>query len=260
MDSASLRVADSDSWHTAPGYSPRTARALRRAYAVLRAHRRDLRGYVAAYTSIRSHIERPMARHQYLRVAYVMALAHSAVGDYSQAIAWTDEALTLTDSLALPAARVDLLYLRGQCARALLRFRESAANHRQALGIHRQLAQGGEPTEDGLEMELLTQLAGTEFYLGEYATVQRRLDDAIALRRQTRMDPLIAATVEWMEAHLYRWSRQPARAVQPALVAAQIYTEAGSPASAARIQTILADIQLDVAEILPEGSDRERQI
>lgn len=264
MSSVSLRVADSISWHTAPGYSLGTARALRRAYALLRAGRRDLRGYIAAYKCLAPHLKRPMARHQRLRAAYVMAMAHAAVGDCSAAIAWCDEALALTYELAIPSARIDLLYLCGQCRRAVQRFHDSAADHRQALGIYRQLARQGElPDEapdDALEMELLTQLAGTEFYLGEYATVQRRLDDAIAIRRRTRIDPLVAANVEWMEAHLYRWRRLPALALQPALVAAQIFTEAGAPASAARIQTFTADIQLDFAEGLPDGSDRDAQI
>lgn len=264
MRPVSLRVADSLSWHAAPAYSSSAARALRRAYALLRAGRRDLRGYIAAYQCLAPHLKRPMARHQRLRAAYVMAMAHAAVGDCSEAIAWCGEALALTYELAIPSARIDLLALRGQCQRMLQRFRDSAADHRQALGIYRQLARrgelAGETPDDALEMELLAQLAGTEFYLGEYATVRRRLDDAIAIRRRTRIDPLVAANVEWMEAHLYRWRRQPALALQPALVAAQVFTEAGSPASAARIQTFTADIQLDFAGALPDGSDRDAQI
>lgn len=260
MRVVSLRVADSLSWHADPGYSPRVARALRRAYALLRAGRSDLRSYVAAYNCVQPHLLHPMARHQYLRAAYVMAMAHAATGDCSEAIRWCDDALALADALELPSARVDLFTLRGQCCRALLRFRESAADYRKALGTYRHLASRGEPVDDALEMDLVTQLAGTEFYLGEYAAVRRRLDDAIAIRRRTKVDPLIAATVEWMEAHLYRWSRQPARALQPALVAAQIYIEGGSPASAARIQTFAADVQLDFADGLPFGSDRDAQI
>ena len=260
MGPVSLRVADSLSWHTEPGYSSDAGRALRRAYAHLRVGRRDLRGYVTAYRDLLPYINFPMARHQYLRAAYVMAMACAAVGDSSAAIAWCDEALALTFTLDIPDARIDLFYLRGQCRRALLRFRDSAADHRRALGIYRQFANRGGSPDNALEMDLLTQLAGTDFYLGEYAAVRRHLDGAIAIRRRTKIDPLTAANVEWMEAHLYRWSRQPARALQPALVAAQIFTESGSPASAARIHTFAADIQLDFADTLPLGSDRDAQI
>ena len=264
MEPVSLRTADSLSWHDAPGYSPVVASALRRAYAALRVGRRDLRGYLKAYTCVQPYLMLPMARQQYLRVAYVMAMSHAAVGDISDAITWCDEALALADSLDAPSARLDLLYLRGQCARALLRLRESAADHRQALGIYRQLASRnellGRTPDDELEIDLLSQLAGTEFYLGEYTTVRRRLDDAMAIRRRTKINPLTGVMVEWMEALLYRWSRQPARALQPALVAAHVHTESGAPASAARSHMLAADVQLDLADAFPYGSDRDAQI
>jgi hypothetical protein len=79
----------------------------------------------------------------------------------------------------------------------------------------------------------------------------------MTLRRRTKIDPLAGVTIEWMEALLYRWSRQPARALQPALVAAHVHTESGSPASAARGQVIAADVQLDLADAFPHGSDRD---
>lgn len=256
----SLRVADHASWRSSPDYSPDAARALRQAYAHLRSERRHLRGYVLAYASVRPYLKRPMARHQHARVAYVMALAHAAAADYTDAIAWIDEALALTYMLDMPGSRVDLLYLRGQCARALLRFRDSAASHRQALGIFRELTRRGELVDTPLEIEILIQLAGTEFFLGEYATVQRRLDEARAIRRRMPVDPVTGVTIEWMEAHLYRWSRQPERALRPASAAAEVYTESGSPASAARIQTFTADVLLDFAASLPYGTARDAQI
>lgn len=256
MGSVSLRVADHDSWRSAPHYSPTTAGILRHAYALLRGGRRELDSYLVVYNLVRPHLNQPMARHQYLRVAYVMALVFAALEDISGAIAWTDKALALTHELAMPGSRVDLLYLRGQCARAIGRLRDSATNHRQALGLYRELISNDEPADPSLEIGLLTQLAGTEFFLGEYPTVRRRLDDAITLRRRTRVDPLSAAVVEWMQAHLYRWSRQPELALRPAIFAAEIYTESGSPASASRIQSFTADVQLDFAESLPDGSDR----
>lgn len=264
MDMASLHIADSRSWHEDPGYSRDVARALRRAYAVLRVGRRDLRNYIAAYKCVQPHLNHSMARQQYLRAAYIMAMSHSAVGDLSEAIGWCDEALALAEVLDMPSACLDLLYLRGQCYRALLRLRDSAADHRKALGIYRHLVSRGELpgklSDDTLEMDLLTQLAGAEFYLGEYITVRQRLDDAMTIRRRTKIEPLTGVMVDWMEALLYRWSQQPARALQPALVAAQVHTELGTPASAARIQLFTADVQLDLADAFPLGSDRDGQI
>jgi tetratricopeptide (TPR) repeat protein len=110
---------------------------------------------------------------------------------------------------------------------------------------------------------LLTQLGGFAFYSGRYDEAERLLHEARArtlLTPQPGSQRLTSATLDWLQALLYRWRNQPALALDPAQAAADVYIEAGSPASAARIQTVLADIELDLAKRLPEGTARAQHI
>lgn len=259
MPSFSLRLPDAPRWHVERDYSPAVARALTLAYAYLRRNGRQLKGYSCAANCVRPIVDLPMSARQRTRVAFVLSLAPAAAGDYCTSLFWLDEALDLASQMPDQGDLIDLLYLRGPLNRAVLHFSEAVEDYQDCLALLR--ADGNEttPTDAAFELEVVSQLAGFEFFLARYESAERLLQEARGLAPLVAQAPehrIVAATLAWLEAHLYRWRGQPELALRPAAAAAEVYTEASSPASAARSQMMVADVALDLAERFPDGMDR----
>jgi len=245
----SLRWADLPKWHADPGYSAEVAEALIGAYILIKVGRGDVRAYLDAYACVSPIVRQSMSLHQRLHLTYLVALMHSAIGDYSHAVECIDTSLELAEELSDSGACVDLLYLRGSANRAVSRLREAADDYQTCIQLVNAL---GEQTivDTSLLLDLVTQLAGFEFFLGRYDIVEQRLDEARILVPLSPTSTTAAATIEWVQALVHRLRGQPERALRRATAAAEVYIEHGISISAARIQTLVADIALDLAILL----------
>lgn len=251
----SLRRPDHYTWHSQPSYSPVVGQALTGAYLSIHLSKNDVNGYIRACAEIEPLLHTPMSRQQYLHVAYVLALAHSAVGSYSSSAEWLDQALEDAVDLDDTGAMVDLLYLRGAINRAISHLREATDDYQDCVSILDHLSEH-DPVDPVLMLDLQTQLAGFEFFLGRSEAVEDHLSRARSLIPFTSESVLAAANIEWIQAHLFRLTGQPERALRHALASADVYARYGGSASIVRIQTLVADVTLDLANAMPFGIDR----
>ncbi|GAC1448448.1 MAG: hypothetical protein PVSMB4_05600 [Ktedonobacterales bacterium] len=252
---SSLDVPDSPTWCDEPGYSPAVASALVTAFTHLR-RGHDLVNFNRAYNCLQPVMHARMAVHQRLSMFYVFSITYAATGDYAQALHWLDEALNAAVQLATPGNLALLLFLRGGINRSISQLGAGAADYRDCLALIHEQEDQKDAVDPAFEVEVLSQLAGFEFYLAQFETAEQRLQQARTLASLVPKHGIEAATIEWIQSLLFRLRGQPELALRPAVAAAEVYLDRGSPISAARIQTVLAHIGLDLAERLPDGTDR----
>lgn len=259
----SLRFPDLALWHADARYSVPVRLALVRAYSLLQQAPRQIARYADAMAVIEPVVEAPMSVRQRVRMYYVIGMAFSGVRDYESALVWLDKAVDLAYEQADPGDLLDLLYLRGAVNRGALHYGEAALDYREYLAI----AEGQGPFRpDALDtpitLDAILQLAGAEFFRANYTTAQRLLERAAPLLPyppDSAVDSdrmLLTGTYAWFQSQLYRWRGMPEGALLHAAAAARIYTEHGSPASAARSQLVWAHIALDIAARAPHEGER----
>lgn len=254
----SIRFPDQPHWRDDLNYSSSAREALVEAYRALHKGSSNRGSYAEAFATVQPLLDSTMAIHQRIRTCYVCAMALAAIGESSEALFWLDNALTLGCDVGDSVDLLDLLYLRGAINRRMLRYSDAALDYRDYLAILDDL--GASPdTSDAhdtpLNLDALVQLAGAEFFRGQYDTAQSilaRAQDALPEDALTSSDidmRLIAATHSWFQSLFLRWRGQPREALASASTAARVYTQLGSPVSAARGQLILADTLLDIAAL-----------
>lgn len=251
---SSLRVPDDQTWHSESGYSPDIAAILVEAYSSI-TRRPDLAAsFLRAGACVSSHAGSPMSERQLLHVCYVLALAYAADGKCAQALRWLDTALELGVALNDPGALAELLYLHGVASSRLLRYQEAAADHWDCLALLHHRDADPSPADLAFELDVLEQLAEFEFLLAHYDRSASLLESAARLVPAVPEQRAEAAGIEWVRAQLYRWRGEKELALRHAMAAADVYVEVGSPTTSGRIQTVVADIALDLAETFPAGA------
>lgn len=256
----SITLPDHSGWHQDTGYSPLMADILTQAFTLIRRSSHDAAGFARALAVIRPFLDAPMCRHQRLRVFYLVALARSAIGHQDAALFWLDEMLNLADQVRDTSDLADAYHLRGGINRALSRLRDASADYRTCLALLDDQAERNPlaPAQATNAVKVRAELAGFEFFLGHYELAQHLTHEARLLLHHDISHTIEEATISWIQSLLDRWAGRPEQALEHARLAADVFTELGSPASAARIQTVLADTILDIAERIPTGSERER--
>src|SRR5205823_4055465 len=103
---------------------------------------------------------------------------------------------------------------------------------------------------------VLTTLASFEFMAARHSEATGHLDEARGRLASLPRCDMGYATVDWISALLYRWRANPEPALKLALAAADVYRKADIPNSNARIQAVVADVALDLAQYYPPGDAR----
>ena len=255
MPSNSLNSADTPEWSREADYSPTVAAALRDAYRSLHLTSGRLDAQAWAHQRLSACLHLPMSLRQRMRARYVLGMNFAAVGDVSKALGCLDEVLELTTRLRDFHAYAECAYLCGSMLRATSHGTAAASYLTGALEALRSVSADTDMSLDpALEVDILLCLSGQEFLLAQFQTAAHYLAEAKqhlhAIRAQLRQ----GASIEWIVALLDRWRGSPATALQHALTAADILTKMNNPASYGRIQTIVADIALDLAETMPGES------
>jgi tetratricopeptide (TPR) repeat protein len=249
-----LRYPDLPEWHNDQNFSSPMRLALIAAYSSLQRLPRSLKNYADAVAAIEGRLNDLMTTRQRIRAFYVMGIAFAAVGNYAIALQWLDEALEQAYDLNDPGELLDLLYTHGNASRGMLRYSDAALAYRDYLDVVKEYGEQGAAFDAPFALDALVQLAGAEFFLAHYDIADQLLTQAresmspLALVLPNPEMQLVAATAEWFQSQLYRWRELPEQAILPATTAGTLYTELGSPISAARSQLIIAEITLDIAE------------
>jgi len=249
-----LRYPDLPEWHNDQNFSSPMRLALIAAYSSLQRLPRSLKNYADAVAAIEGRLNDLMTTRQRIRAFYVMGIAFAAVGNYAIALQWLDEALEQAYDLNDPGELLDLLYTHGNASRGMLRYSDAALAYRDYLDVVEEYGEQGAAFDAPFALDALVQLAGAEFFLAHYDIADQLLTQVresmspLALVLPNPEMQLVAATAEWFQSQLYRWRELPEQAILPATTAGTLYTELGSPISAARSQLIIAEITLDIAE------------
>lgn len=237
-----------------PGDSAEVGRALSRCYVAIKVGQ-----YHQARIIAESAAHVAMSRRQQIRVWYVLAMAATGLGDPTLALGFLDQAL---DSLggrpvdALPwddlSVCAALAYLRAAASLELQRYDESAEYYSLALEALRALSPEHSRENADLELEILTQMGYHDFAAADFVQCERRVEAARRLLPTAAASPLQGAAVEWIATLLDRWRGDSWPALGRALATLEAYAAAGPSKSLGRIQTVVADIALDLAETLPQ--------
>ena len=257
---SSLNHPDLLLWHDLPDYSPLAAARLVQAYARIAGGSDRVATYLRAANEVIPCLSMPIATPQRLRVFYIAARAYAADGQSEEALDWTDGAIDLSIKLDDWSALITLLYLRGALNAMLLRYVEGAADYDESRRVLRERATDGVPRDVAFDLHLTIMQANLRFFTGKYADAEELVEEARGLVSLCSGVERERATIAWVEANLLRLRGSPERALRPALAAAEVYTKEGPANSAARIQILTAEVSLDLALTLPQGSDRNALI
>lgn len=259
MEFYPLLIADHPRWHTERGYSHEVRGVLVRALRSLDHSRHREQGFARTYTLIRPFLDAPMGMHQRLRLWYMAARGRAARTDDEAALYWLDETLNLDSELGDTADRAQLHVLRGGIYRRMLRFGLASYDHLCALHVLASDVTRSSYHDAAFRLQVLSQLAGFEFYLGRYWKAQQHLTEAHYLLPYVPQPSTQAAYLTWMHSLLNRWAAKAGRALQEALAAAKVFVDLGNASSAGRITFHAAECALDLAQRLDvQGSECDR--
>lgn len=249
---------DHPSWHDYPDYSHSLSPRLRHALSLIGSNSLD--AYRQAVDLVLPYLSAPVVAPQRLRVCYVFATSLAAVGEYSEALVWLDEALELATLLEDSNAVLDLILLRSSLNRALLRIRDAAGDLQIGLALLADDVCERNEANAALKLNFTANLSGFEYYLGNFSEAEALIASARELMHDAPVATLDAATIEWVKTHLHRMRGRPEEAIRASLAAATAYTESGAPISAARAQILVAESAMDYAMLFPADADRNAML
>jgi tetratricopeptide (TPR) repeat protein len=195
---------------------------------------------------------------------YVLGKACMAVGEATLAYEYFSEGVLLLldneDHINDIKALLQLAFFRSTASSWRLRYREAADDLLDCREILRTLNETDVTAMLTFEVDVLADLAGFEFMFEEYDEAMGHLQEAGRLLGQVPRNELGPAHVHWIWALLHRWRGDLPQALLSAQSAATIYTVGDSLVSLGRLQTVVGDIALDLAEYFPEGDVRDSYI
>ncbi len=258
MLASSLRFPDRPIWRRARHYSPDFAAVLTRAYQHLRQAPGQIEAYAHAYDLILPWLGYRISKRQLMHACYVLALAYMALGEAVLA----HEVLTRGLELALfnvrdELAAAQLAALRAGAASWQLHYDDAAQDLRDTLAMVRDGPEAQAPTAIAFQVTTLADLAGFEFVLTDYDRAVQHATEAEQLLRAAGNPVAGRAIVEWDWALLHRWRGDAPEALRHGLAASEMYAELSDLRSRGRIQLVVADIALDLAEFYRPGDARD---
>lgn len=261
---SSLRFPDLPHWHDAEEYSESVARLLIRAYDHLNRAPGELRSYGRAFDLLAQAYSENMSIRQRVHVCYVLGKACMAIGQAPLAYDYFSEAIELLldpeDHIDDIKALLHMAFFRATASSWQLKYREAANDLLECRDILRALQEADVTALATFAVNVLADLAGFEFMLERYGKAMEHLAEAGTLLPGIPQGELGPAHVHWVWALLHRWRGDLPRALHSAHIAATLYASADSPVSFGRLQTVIGEVSLDLAEFFPEGDARNSYI
>ncbi len=241
----SLDVPDDDASRQEPGYSSAMADALTRAYTLIKQQE-----YTRARELIAATREWSVSSRQRMRAFYVTSLAAVGLLLPRDALHDLDEAMDLAVLLEDLGSCALLASLSASVSGGLQRFRVGADFYSIALEALRILGADGGNSDSAFELEILVGLSGFEFLLGMYDAASEHLDEARRLATAAPESRLLSAAIEWTTALILRWRGESDKALRLAMAASDAYAALDVSGAHARVQSVVADIALDLADAM----------
>jgi hypothetical protein len=247
---STLDIPDHPAWSRLHGYSQPIAGLLKQAYQLRE------RYPVRAADLVAPILPLSMALPQRLRVYYLHAKGFAALNMQTAWLETVDYALALANELDDVSALSALLYLRASANYLRSRFRAAAAEFHASLELLRQQPLNSQPVAALEVIHLLALEANMRFFLGDYLAAKSLLEGAQMLLPRGAGQSVEAAELYWIQSLLDRWRGKPELALVQAQDAARIFQQHGPSASLVRIQTVVADAALDLAQRQRGGTQR----
>jgi tetratricopeptide (TPR) repeat protein len=247
-NSSDLHLADQPDWWQDPNYNSELKVPLTRAYAIVQQAPADMLSFREAGYQVIAYCDVPMCDRQRMNVYYILAMAHAADSEYSEAMAWLDRAMEIAHALGDRGAQLDLFFLRGFILQRTDQYDYALHDYREALRLHAE--QRREHLHLDREQELILLIGAAAFALKQedYVLTRRLFTIVRRAARRVPVSPLTAAWHDWFWA-LYLHARgKSERALHQALRAAVAFTQAdGSPHDVVLIHVFAARVALDIA-------------
>jgi tetratricopeptide (TPR) repeat protein len=241
-----------------PRWSPTVALALQRAYGLLRrrAYRQALACMRPFETSARADLQR-------MRVHYVLGTCLARLENVREAIGHLDEAVAIAERNDDLAACASLAYLEGQLHYEAQSIASAAEYFQIALDALATLPDS-RTSMDGhdarLELDILGGLASQYFLLDQHGEALATIARAHAIAQLEPTERRRRASLEWIAALVERWRGNPYDARDYAKCALAEYRQEGGLNELARIEVVLADIELDLAARAPAAVSGSREL
>jgi hypothetical protein len=247
-----LRRPDAPAWLGHPDYSWEAAAMLRTAFARLESPNTPANEYLWACMDVARWHDAKIAPNQQVRTSLLFARAHEADHEYSDAVRYVDRALEIASEGRGLDEYPDLLVYHAKLQRALLHYDVAFQDIRDSL-VLRTAHVHGDPTriEPNLRLELLALQANYALQSAQFECAEQLVTQAIKLIPLAPKSPLTVGDVIWVRARL-NWCRGlNSQALEDALHVDTIYSKYAPPDSYGRLQSVIAQIYLDLADELP---------
>lgn len=257
MPYVSIHLADDPSWHELNGYSVHVAATLGWAYHALKHSTRALAAYEEILRRVGPLAAQPMAWPQRLRLRYVLGMCYASLDAYTDALPHLGAALAIATDQRDWEAFAEVAFLSGSVKNGQGHFADSMTDQLLCVTATRELreqaAAAGRSAAPLASLEMLARigLATAQFMRADYGDSASHLDEAARLFTGNPQTDLAAANITWLRANHDRWQGAIESALAHAQRAAEVYARSGPPAGYGRIQAIVADIALDMAESFP---------
>lgn len=254
MPHTSIHIADDPSWHALNGYSVHVATTLGWAYHTLKHGTRTFAAYEELLRRVRPLAAEPMAWPQRLRLRYVLGMCYAGLDAYTDALRHLAAALVIATDQRDWEAFAEVAFLSGSVKNGQGHFADSMTDQLLCVTTTRELREqavaAGRSAAPLASLEMLAHigLATAQFMRADYDDSTSHLDEAARLFTGNPQTDLAAANITWLRANHDRWKGSIESALAYAQRAAEIYARSGPPAGYGRIQAIVADIALDMAE------------
>ncbi|HEY7092450.1 MAG TPA: hypothetical protein VH393_04690 [Ktedonobacterales bacterium] len=195
-------------------------------------------------------LDAPMAKSQRLRVLMILVACGAASDPPTAALRPLGEALRLSRELNEVRARLELLLIGAYVNRFMSRAVDAQENLREWLETVELLKARGEwRPEDGVTMlHVMLRRAQVEFNLRQLGECWWWLDQAAAQLAEIGEHPDAQARLSWMRALAYQSEREYEEALAEAGAAVGYYHKLRDPEMVSRVETLIAEILLDLAE------------
>lgn len=246
---------DHASWQRDASYSQQAARALRAAFTRISAADAVADHLFWACGLVAPWLHADVSPRQRARVLLLFARTHEAEANYAEAREAVDRALVESIRGHAHEDFMDLLVYHAKLARALGHYDLAANDLYACLELHDlRVFEHEEPPDRSLQIELLSQLADYEFFLGHFERAEHLASDALRLAPLLPDKRLEAAAAARTHAQIDRVRGLSWQALPVMQRVVQTYAQVPAPAiSRGRNEYLLADFALDVAERIPDG-------
>lgn len=202
-----------------------------------------------ASKELRAYQQKPMAVRQRLLLEYLLAWATAQEGDLRAALIHLDASLVQAERLRDWRAYCELAWRAGIAGQRLGFYVDAHCYLNESLGAIHNLVQHGDSPDNNLRFDLHLRLASVNFELALFAEASRHLKEAAMLLRSLGAQAYRqAASLSWIQALLYRWKGQLPAALDSAMLAADDLERAAPSGALARIQLVVVETALDLAE------------